>query len=709
MEGNTRVGRLLLACLLLAACGRSLALYDQGSAVQSVSPKTFSRVTDSKLPVVVEFYAPWCGHCKSLAPKFIRAAEKLKNIIPFVAVDCDVHKALCGQHGVQGFPTIKTFVKGRAMDYTGQRTAAALVEAASGLLSSKHITKVSSTAGAVALIASAKGQPTVLLLTDKSAASPLYKSLSMRFEGQLKFGLVHSKAADVIKQYSSGSLPALVVVAADGTHSQYQGELTATKMVEFLRGVAGVKEAKKQAGENRPAEDATASNRKAGREEEATKGSSGGTDEASKAPAALRNISLSDLRGMLDKDGVVILAVHSGEGTSCTERLAELEGAVRGLNGLVPAVQLNASSEEDAATLADKYGVKLDDTSGAAGCQLQVYLLPHEDKDSDDWMPYQGQLTSKDLRETVIELFPDALIAAVSHKNLDIFIGTELTRTKVVLFADKKGPPALLRALAVNLKDWKMDFGLASGSDTELKQRLSVRKVPSLVVVYARPSKDPAAAEDKDIEIGIQPYGGPLRYDQVYQFLQFIGIKLGAAPDNLLDEMLAKEAGDVPLAQLKDQQTFEEECLQKGGICLIAVLDPSHRQHAAHLGILRSISVMRAGQPFHLSWVDAGQHLGFVRSLGASASDVPGMVVFSPKKQRAATMRTPFERDSIQEFIDGVLGASISTAPLQDLPTFVQVSEEEEQGEVLEDEFDLSDIMNESVMHVSFPKARDEL
>ena len=52
-------------------------------------------------------------------------------------------------------------------------------------------------------------------------------------------------------------------------------------------------------------------------------------------------------------------------------------------------------------------------------------------------------------------------------------------------------------------------------------------QVPSLVVVYARPGKDPAAAEDKDIEIGIQPYGGPLRYDQVYQFLQFIGIKLG--------------------------------------------------------------------------------------------------------------------------------------------------------------------------------------
>ena len=45
----------------------------------------------------------------------------------------------------------------------------------------------------------------------------------------------------------------------------------------------------------------------------------------------------------------------------------------------------------------------------------------------------------------------------------------------------------------------------------------------------------------------------------------------------------------------------------------------------------------------------------------------------------------------------------------QDLPTFVQVPEEEEQGEVLEDEFDLSDIMNESVEHESFPKARDEL
>lgn len=59
---------------------------------------------------------------------------------------------------------------------------------------------------------------------------------------------------------------------------------------------------------------------------------------------------------------------------------------------------------------------------------------------------------------------------------------------QVVLFADNKGPPALLRALAVNLKDWKMDFGLAFGSDAELKQRLSVRKARHAFDAVAQPA-----------------------------------------------------------------------------------------------------------------------------------------------------------------------------------------------------------------------------
>ena len=61
--------------------------------------------------VLAEFYAPWCGHCRNLAPQYKKAAEKLKGLAKVVAVNCDedTNKRICGQMGIQGFPTVKVF------------------------------------------------------------------------------------------------------------------------------------------------------------------------------------------------------------------------------------------------------------------------------------------------------------------------------------------------------------------------------------------------------------------------------------------------------------------------------------------------------------------------------------------------------------------------------------------------------------------------
>ena len=75
--------------------------------------------------VLVEFYAPWCGHCKKLAPEFANAAKKLKaqNSNVFLAkVDSTVEKASAEKHQVKGYPTLKFFVNGVASEYTGGRT-----------------------------------------------------------------------------------------------------------------------------------------------------------------------------------------------------------------------------------------------------------------------------------------------------------------------------------------------------------------------------------------------------------------------------------------------------------------------------------------------------------------------------------------------------------------------------------------------------------
>lgn len=81
---------------------------------------------------IVEFFAPWCGHCKSLAPEYEKAATLLKGVVKIVAVDATVSQSLGQKYGVQGYPTLKVFGadKKSPTDYQGQRTTDAIVSEA---------------------------------------------------------------------------------------------------------------------------------------------------------------------------------------------------------------------------------------------------------------------------------------------------------------------------------------------------------------------------------------------------------------------------------------------------------------------------------------------------------------------------------------------------------------------------------------------------
>ncbi|XP_059648438.1 probable protein disulfide-isomerase A6 [Cornus florida] len=81
---------------------------------------------------LVEFYAPWCGHCKKLAPEYekLGASFKKAKSVLIGKVDCDEHKGVCSKYGVSGYPTLQWFPKGslEPKKYEGARTAEALVE-----------------------------------------------------------------------------------------------------------------------------------------------------------------------------------------------------------------------------------------------------------------------------------------------------------------------------------------------------------------------------------------------------------------------------------------------------------------------------------------------------------------------------------------------------------------------------------------------------
>ena len=117
--------------LIITLLSLTYCLYSSNSDVVVLTTKNFQKeVVDSKDIWLVEFYAPWCGHCQRLTPEWEKAAKALKGIIKIGAVDMDIEKSLGAPYNIQGFPTLKFFGsdKKKPSDYNNERTADAIVK-----------------------------------------------------------------------------------------------------------------------------------------------------------------------------------------------------------------------------------------------------------------------------------------------------------------------------------------------------------------------------------------------------------------------------------------------------------------------------------------------------------------------------------------------------------------------------------------------------